>query len=147
MHKTTRKKQIDSVYFWALLYLCIYGRNVMVERKTHTLSKQERLKGKKQVQELFAKNESFSCYPIRVLYTTSKNDTKVLFSVPKKRFKHVVDRNRIKRLMREAYRLNKHLLQKACFHIAFVSICNTVPKFDFVQKKMCEALELLAKKQ
>ena len=49
--------------------------------------------------------------------------------------------------MREAYRLNKHLLQKACFHIAFVSICNTVPKFDFVQKKMCEALELLAKKQ
>lgn len=116
----------------------------------HTLHKQERLRGKLVVQRLFAEGKAFTCYPLRVVYKHNAScEQKVLFSVPKKRFKRAVDRNRIKRLMRESYRLNKELLS-GCdggFEVAFVSISDAVPSFEFMQKKMCEALMLLKEKE
>jgi len=89
-----------------------------------TLSKAEILKGKKNFEELIHKGTSFYVFPFRVVFMLSaneaeiedKNETKATLcvrlgiSVPKKKFGSAVDRNKIKRQLREAYRLNKETL-------------------------------------
>ncbi|MCF8330864.1 MAG: ribonuclease P protein component [Bacteroidales bacterium] len=79
------------------------------------LTKQERLIYKKEVDFLFKKGVSFFYYPFQVFAFQNKDifdpGVKVLFSVSKKKFKKAIDRNVLKRKMREAYRLNKHQLK------------------------------------
>ncbi len=76
-----------------------------------TYSKRERLKGKKLIDELFSQGKSVSVYPLRIVYKTTNFETSVIaktgVSVSKKKVKLAVKRNKIKRLLREAYRLNK----------------------------------------
>lgn len=71
--------------------------------------KSERIKSKRLIEKLFSKGASFISYPFRVLYLEQEDDkpTQFAISVPKKKIKTAVQRNRIKRLTREAYRLNK----------------------------------------
>lgn len=77
-----------------------------------TFKKAERLKSKKLIDLLFSKGESFLQYPVKFVYLPTelpqKHCVQVGVTVSKKNFKKAVDRNRIKRLLREAYRLNKH---------------------------------------
>lgn len=79
-----------------------------------SLASTERLKSKKELGELFAHGKSFLLYPFKIVYHTPSQKTearsKVAFAVSKKKLKNAVDRNRMKRLMREGYRLNKHVL-------------------------------------
>jgi ribonuclease P protein component len=82
-----------------------------------TLCSAERLKSKKIIQQLFDEGKSVSQSGFALIYFPLQLQTiypaQAGFSVPKKKFKRAVDRNRIKRLMREAYRLNKfELYQK-----------------------------------
>ena len=74
-----------------------------------TLSKNDRLKSRKLIEELFAKGKSVNAFPLQMKYlaTEFELDTKVqvAFSVPKRNFKNAVDRNRIKRQLRECCRL------------------------------------------
>jgi ribonuclease P protein component len=81
-----------------------------------TFNKKEKLKSKKLVDTLFSKGQSVSVFPLRLVYASVHFDDAALFktgvSVSKKHFKRAVDRNRIKRLLREAFRLNK----AHCFH-------------------------------
>ncbi|MBB4080102.1 ribonuclease P protein component [Lewinella aquimaris] len=76
----------------------------------------ERLKSRKEIGRLFAAGAgTASSYPLRVVFRPVERrrgdpSYKVTFVVPKRRFKRAVDRNLLKRRMREAYRLNKHLL-------------------------------------
>jgi len=79
----------------------------------NTLNKAERLCSKLQIEKLFAGgSKSFSIYPLRVVFMpvekTEEALASILISVPKKRFKRAVKRNRVKRQIREAYRKNKH---------------------------------------
>ncbi|OUS02360.1 ribonuclease P protein component [Flavobacteriales bacterium 33_180_T64] len=73
--------------------------------------KKEKLKSQKLIESLFQKGQSVSVYPLRLVYikdpVTSDSSIKVGVSVSKRNFKKAVDRNRIKRVLREAYRLNK----------------------------------------
>jgi|TARA_R110002096_G_scaffold154327_6_gene318368 ribonuclease P protein component len=78
-------------------------------------SKNERLHSKKLIKELFDKGSSFFLYPFKVLYLDNPgiSDNQLLVSVSKKKLKNATDRNYIKRRVKEAYRLNKHLLPSA----------------------------------
>jgi ribonuclease P protein component len=79
-----------------------------------TFKKEERLSKEKNIQELFDKGSSFYLYPFKVFFMKNPDPMypvhQVLISVSKKNFKKAVDRNLIKRRIREAYRLNKNQL-------------------------------------
>jgi len=80
----------------------------------HTLGKLERLKSKKLIEKLYQDGNSVKLFPLRMMYLqtahTSDFPAQVGVSVAKRNFKLAVDRNRIKRLMREAYRLQKEIV-------------------------------------
>jgi len=80
----------------------------------HTLGKEERLKSKKLIERLYKEGNSVKAFPLRMIFLqtehTSKFPSQVGVSVPKRNFKRAVDRNRIKRLMRESYRLQKEIV-------------------------------------
>ena len=84
---------------------------------TFTFEKNERLKSRKAVQQLFKEGRSFSHYPFRLVWLfmeEQEEPTPVKFavSVPKRHYRKATQRNRIKRQIREAYRLNKHILYR-----------------------------------
>ena len=85
---------------------------------TATLCKSERLYLRTIIGKLFeGGGKSISAFPLRVVYMPIEQDEEapvsILVSVPKRHFKRAVKRNRVKRQVREAYRLNKHILQDA----------------------------------
>ncbi|MBO5209780.1 MAG: ribonuclease P protein component [Lachnospiraceae bacterium] len=129
-----------------------------MEDKKYTLNKSERLDSKKLIERLFAGgNKSFPAFPLRVVYmplTPEENvaDASILISVPKKRFKHAVKRNRVKRQVREAYRHNKHILLKALkakespnkMILAFIWLDNKLYSTEQVEYKVKKLLTHIA---
>ncbi|MDR3218405.1 MAG: ribonuclease P protein component [Dysgonamonadaceae bacterium] len=85
-----------------------------MENLRNTLKKEERISAQKEIDLLFEKGASFVSFPLRVVYLVEKPlsgaSVAILVSVPKRKFKRAVKRNRIKRLVKEAYRRNKHPL-------------------------------------
>lgn len=80
----------------------------------NTLGKEERLKSRKLIEKLYLGKKYVKAFPLRMIFLqtehTSKFPAQVGVSVPKRNFKLAVDRNRIKRLMRETYRLQKQIV-------------------------------------
>jgi len=115
--------------------------------------KKEKLKGEKLIAQLFSEGKSVSAYPLRMVYlkTEFNEDTqfKTGVSVSKRNFKHAVDRNRIKRLLREAYRLNKSVSFNnitASYALMILYISKDETDFASVEKKMKQLLDAFAKK-
>ncbi len=118
----------------------------------YTFGKKEKLCSKLVIDELFKIGKSFKVYPLRVIYQPlESNDStaKLLISVPKKRFGKAVSRNKIKRLIREAYRLNRsELIEKwqsdgKYFALAFVYIGNDIPNYHDLTASIKQILEKL----
>jgi ribonuclease P protein component len=121
--------------------------------KQFTLGKNERLKSRKSIEQLFSEGKKIVVAPFRVLYmlNQSKEKSSLLFGtgVSAKNFKKAVNRNRIKRLMREAYRLQKKNLQDKIeanniqLNIFFIYTGRVLPEYDEVYKKMSIVLNKL----
>jgi ribonuclease P protein component len=119
-----------------------------------TLSGRERLKSRKSIEQLFREGKSFSLFPFRVLYLVNTSATPSLqtgFTVSSKYFKKAVDRNRVKRLMREAYRLQKQDLkdrsreQNINLAVFFMYVGKELPEYDLVFSKTGAAMKRLIK--
>ena len=110
--------------------------------------KSERLHSKKLIEELFNSNTSFTVYPLRVVYSKKSlhaNDPhQMLVSIPKKRFKRAVDRNKLKRRIKEAYRLHKQVLEegKREFYllIGYIYVGKEIANYQEVEKKLKQSL-------
>lgn len=108
--------------------------------------KYERLSSYKRIKSLFTNGRSFNQFPLRVVWQKTVSPTsspvQIAFSVSKRNFKKAVDRNRIKRLMREAYRKNKQLLYQDLSSHSFGIECMVVytakelPDYFLVEKKI-----------
>src|SRR3954464_8811861 len=88
----------------------------MASAKQHTLGRDERLKSRKLIDRVFKEGRAFSVFPFRVIYIFTDNKEHRLqagFSASSRNFKKAVDRNRIKRITKEAYRIKKSELVEA----------------------------------
>ena len=116
----------------------------------YRLQKNERLHSKKSIKELFDKGSSFFLYPFKVIHLTldvaSTETNQVLFSVSKRKIKKAVDRNYIKRRVKEAYRLNKFLITSAVTKnkIALIYVASELEDFHTIQNKVQRILRKIA---
>jgi ribonuclease P protein component len=105
-----------------------------------------KVKSKITIEKLFSKeNKSFLVYPIKTIFYTSDQPilepmfSQILISVPKRKFKKAVDRNRIKRLIREAFRVNKQYFEKET-KIAFLYVANEILDLKTIEKAIVKSL-------
>ncbi len=117
---------------------------------SYTFPKEEHLCSKRLIALLFSKGSSFNLYPLRFVLLTPQDvqppaQTQVLISVSKRYFKRAVDRNRLKRQIREAYRLNKHVItqtqEQAPHLLGILYIGKEKKSFAIIQKKLISGLE------
>jgi ribonuclease P protein component len=124
----------------------------MVEFEKNTrkrLPKSERLSSHKQIQNLFSGGKTFAIHPFVVKYSIIQGQEagnhQILVSVSKRNFKRAVDRNRIKRQIREAYRLNKHIIAGLPdkYAIAYIYTFKEKLPYNSLEQKLSEALKRL----
>ncbi len=113
-----------------------------------TYTKQEKLKKRKLIKELFENGKARTVFPIRMIYLKKEHlgnfPIQASVSVSKQNFKRAVDRNRIKRLMREAYRLNKHFLYENLedkYIIMFIYLSKKEESFQYIEKKFKQLMQ------
>lgn len=124
----------------------------MIENVIHGqgLPRAEILRSRKAIEQLFAGGTQIKAFPILMRWQNcelSETPVKVAFSVPKRNFKKAVDRNRIKRLMREAYRKNKTLLNEELkkgdqgIELMFIFVGREMPDHALTEEKIIKLLK------
>ncbi|WP_308769307.1 ribonuclease P protein component [uncultured Bacteroides sp.] len=129
----------------------------MTESQKFTLPKVERLNSRILIEKLFTGgSKSLPAFPLRIVYMPVEGDTlpiaTILISVPKKRFKRAVKRNRVKRQIREAYRKHKQILIDSLKNsnkkvaLAFIWLDNELHDSAEVEAKVVKLLQLTAER-
>jgi ribonuclease P protein component len=118
-----------------------------------SFSKKERLKNKIEIESLFSEGNRFFEYPFNViwkLYSNSDSTLKMAVSVPKKKIPNATDRNKIKRLVREAFRKNKIIIQQPLeaknvkLHLMLVYSQSSIISMSEIEDKISVTLQRLA---
>lgn len=126
-----------------------------------TFRREERLRGEALIERLFHRegSRSMAAFPLRMVYMKTASDgagalPQVLISVPKRCLKHAVDRNRVKRQVREAYRRNRYRLVESLggdgvrgLLIAFIWLDDKLWSTAEVERKVCNLLQRLSEKR
>ena len=120
----------------------------------YTLGSDSRLKREQQIKTLFQTGKAFSIYPIRAVWLLAPrgeehSPTRIGVSVSKKKFSRAVDRGRIKRLLRESWRLQQHALDQIPegkqLHLFFLFTDSAMPAYDSVFAAVGKAIGKLNK--
>lgn len=123
--------------------------------KTNTFPLKEHLKSKRVIEKLYAEGASVTSYPLRAVFLEQEEQeptAAILISVAKRRFRHAVDRNLVKRRIREAYRTSKHPFietlenNRKKMAVAIIYIDNKHNSTAFIRKKMTKLLESILTK-
>lgn len=111
------------------------------------LRKHHRLKSEKDINNLFLNGKSLFHYPIKMIYLTNidkQSAVKALFSVPKKNFKKAVDRNTLKRRIKEAYRINNQRQSKTGeLQLAFIYVSKEKLEYKVIQLALQDLINQL----
>ncbi|MBO9683037.1 MAG: ribonuclease P protein component [Flavisolibacter sp.] len=122
--------------------------------KRFGFGRKEKLKSRKKIEELFLNGKNFSVFPLRVTYQflpAEETVVQVGVTAGKRHFKKAVDRNRIKRLIREAYRLQKTELIETLKQnhqkgfLFFMYTDKTIASFSVIKEAMSKCLQRLKK--
>lgn len=120
----------------------------MDARKNRKFPKSERLCAQPRIQQLFEKGERKLIYPV-LFYAFPSADPvhQVLISAPKKRYKRAVDRNYLKRMMREAYRLQKSEIEDVSprFDLGFQYVGKEIEPYTKIAASVHQFFTLLRK--
>ncbi len=107
--------------------------------------KHSKLCGQERIAQLYKEGKRFTAWPLRVTYMPTENQTQVLIWAPKSLFKHAVQRNHLRRLMREAYRLNQDQLN-GTYLLAFNYMDKEEQSYEVIEKAICKALKKISGK-
>jgi ribonuclease P protein component len=112
--------------------------------RKNTLGRQERLKSRKAIEALFQKGNRFTLYPFRVHYSIAESkEIRLGAGVVTRNFKKATDRNRIKRLIKEAWRLQKMEPAAKGLNVFFIYTAKELPSFSIISEKMSAAIQKL----